>query len=243
MKLLSTFCGAAALIAMTSIAPSALAAPILGWSGEAAVTGSKTTGNTETTDLGVNLKLKREFGDFRHKFKGRFDYGKNKGNRNKQRLGLGYQVERDVSERLFILGTADYFQDDFGAFEEGYYVGAGFGYKVLMNDPTQWDLSGGIGYREQTPQNETTPAKEEVALQLRSDFDHALNDAVSIYNNTELLHSKSDTYIWNEIGLNAKLMGDLAARISYRIDNHSTVPAGRKKTDTITRIGVVYKMK
>ena len=66
---------------------------------------------------------------------------------------------------------------------------------------------------------------------------------MSIYNNTELLHSKSDIYIWNKICLNAKLMGDLATRISYRVDNHSTVPVGRKKADTIIRIGMVYKMK
>lgn len=221
----------------------AFAAPIMGWSGEASVTGSKTTGNTETTDLGVSVKLAKDIGKFRNKLRGRFDYGKNSGARNKQRLALGYQIQTDLSDRLYVLGNTDYFQDDFGAFEQGYYVGAGFGYKMVIPDPLGWDISGGLGYRSQTPQQETSPAKKEVGLQARSDFDYKFNDAVSVYNNTELLYSKSDTYIWNEVGLTATLMGDLAARASFRVDNHSTVPVGREKTDTITRIGVVYKMK
>lgn len=225
------------------LSTTAMAGPLDGWSGEAALTGSKTTGNTETTDVGLGLNLAKEDGPWRNKFKASFDYGKTAGVKNRQRLVLGYQLERDINDRLFAYGNADYFQDDFGAFETGYFVGGGLGYKLVLPEPLAWDITGGAGYRSQKTQPPLTVTENEFALRGTSNIDYQFNDAVSLYNDTEILWSDSDTYIWNETGITAQLMGNLAARASFRIDNHSTVPLGREKTDTITRIGVVYTMK
>jgi len=221
-----------------------------GWSGEASLTGSKTTGNTDTTDLGLGLKLKKETDLWRHKFKALADYGKVDGSKNKQRFALGYQIDRDINERTYIYGNADYFNDDFGAFKQGYFLGTGLGYKAILPEPVSWNLEGGAGYRSQKTQNPIPPAllplsitENELALRGFSDFDWVLNENVSAYNDTEIIYSKSDTYIWNEIGLTATLAGNLAARASFRIDNHSNVPVGTKKTDTVTRFGIVYTMK
>ena len=37
-----------------------------GWTGEASLAGSKTSGNTDTTDIGLGLKLQKESGDWPH---------------------------------------------------------------------------------------------------------------------------------------------------------------------------------
>lgn len=221
-----------------------------GWTGEASLTGSKTTGNTDTTDVGLGLKVQKEAGDWRHKFKALADYGKNDGVKNKQRFALGYQIDRDINERTYVYGNADYFNDDFGAFKEGYFVGGGLGYKMILPDPISWNLEAGPGYRSQKTQDPVPPAiaplsvsESELAVRGFSDFDWALNDNVSFFNDTEIIHSSSDTYIWNETGITAQLMGNLAARASFRVDTHSDVPMGTKKTDTITRFGVVYTIK
>ena len=216
---------------------------IEGWKGEASATGSRTTGNTQTEDFGIGLKLANTEGRWKHKFTGSFDYGRNKGSTNKQRLRAAYQLDRQINERLYSFGNADYFYDDFGAFEEGYYFGGGLGYKVVMPEPAAWDIEAGAGYRYQDPQGADKDIKREFGLRGASNFDWDINDKVSMYNNSEITYSKSDTNVWNEIGLTSKLLGNLAARASYRVDYHSTVPAGREKTDTITRIGVVYTMK
>lgn len=220
-----------------------------GWSGEASVSGSNTTGNTETTDVGAALKLKKETDVWRHKFKAYADYGKVSGAKNKQAWGLGYQIDRDLNDRTYIYGNADYFSDDFGAYENGYFLGGGLGYKVILPDPIGWNVEAGPGYRSQRTRDSLTvpvvPGVRESDLALRgfSDFDWQLNENVSLYNDTEIIYSKSDTYIWNEIGVTANLMGNLAARASYRVDHHTDVPVGTEKTDTITRVGVVYTIK
>ena len=225
-----------------------------GWTGEASLAGSKTSGNTDTTDIGLGLKLQKESGEWRHKFKALADLGKVSGETNKKNYNLGYQIDRDVNERLYVYGNGDYFSDDFGAYKQGYFLGAGLGYKAVLPEPLSWNLEGGLGYRSQksrindndiltNPLGLASDRSNELAVRGFSDLDYILNENVSAYNDTEIIYSKSDTYIWNETGLTATLSGNLAARASFRIDNHSDVPMGRKKTDTITRFGIVYTMK
>lgn len=234
----------AALLATGAVALAA--APAMaqddGWSGEASLTGSKTTGNTETTDLGLGLKLKKVSDVWRHSFRANADFGRVSGTTNKERYALGYQIDRDLTDRLYALGNADYYRDEFGAFEQGYYIGTGLGYKAIVPGPVGWDVEAGVGYRSQKSQGPLSVTENELAVRGASKFDWALNDNVSFFNNSEIIYASSDTYLWNEAGLTATLMGNLAARASFRVDHHTDVPVGREKTDTITRFGVVYTM-
>jgi len=194
-----------------------------GWSGEASLTGSKTTGNTDTTDIGLGLKAQKEDGVWRHKFKALADLGRADGITNKKRYNLGYQIDRDFTDRLYGYGNADYFSDDFGAFKQGYFVGGGLGYKAILPEPLSWNLEGGLGYRSQksriidndiltNPLGLASDRENEIAIRGFSDLDWVLNENVSVYNDTEIIWSSSDTYIWNEIGITATLAGNLAAR-------------------------------
>ncbi|MEE9272869.1 MAG: DUF481 domain-containing protein [Robiginitomaculum sp.] len=247
-----------------------------GWGGEASVSGSKTTGNTDTTDIGLALHLKKNTNLWQHSFDVTYDLGKADGDKNKDRAYIGYQLDRMVNDRLYIYGNANYFTDGFGPFKFGHFVGAGIGYQVVNTQPMQWALEGGVGYRTQKTRSltladlkEATPAKisefarslgytkkipslaeltlpsvkkSEFALRAGSEFDYKINESVAFFNDSEIIWSKSDTYIWNEIGMTANLTGNLAARFSFRIDKHSDVPFGFKKTDTLTRAALVYTL-
>lgn len=228
-----------------------------GWSGEASLSGSKTTGNTETTDLGLGLNLKKQGENWGHTFRASADFGRVSGETNKERYLLGYQIDRNFTDRLYAFGAGDYYRDEFGAFEEGYFLGAGLGYKLVLPDPLAWDVEAGLGYRSQSPSApigltvaeltalETAgdlDRQNELALRGASKLAYDFNEAVSFYNNSEVTYSKSNTYLWNETGLTANLMGNLAARASFRVDHNTDVLPGREKTDTITRFGVVYTM-
>ncbi|WP_427453880.1 DUF481 domain-containing protein [Litorimonas sp. WD9-15] len=246
-----------ALMATTAMATTAMAQDADGWSGEASLTGSKTTGNTETTDIGLGLQLAKESGVWKHAVNASADFGRASGETNKERYVLGYQVNRDITDRLYALGNADYYRDEFGAFEEGYFLGAGLGYALVQPAPLGWDVEAGLGYRSQLPAVAAGLTAAEIAvLEAAGDLDrqnelalrgaskiaYDFNDAVSLYNNSEVIYSSSDTYLWNELGLTANLVGNLAARASFRVDHHTDVLPGREKTDTITRFGVVYTM-
>ena len=229
-----------------------------GWNGEASIAGSKTTGNTDTTDIGVGLKLQKETNQWRHNLYGTVDFGENDNETNKQRFTAGYKLDRNLTDKLYTWGNIDYFNDDFGAFENGLFIGTGLGYKLFKPDPTGWDLEAGLGYRSQSPQRPDVPdditqadfdlldadgdfdRTNELALRGASFFKHQLNDNVGVYNDSEIIYSSSDTYLWNEAGIKASLFGNLSALASFRVDYHSDPLPGIDSTDTITRVGVVY---
>ncbi len=233
-----------------SFSISAHAQFVEGVTGEISLDGAVTTGNTDTSNLGLGLKLAAATENWRHSFKTSAVYGRANGATNKSRYAIGYQLDRDINERLYFFSNADYFSDDFGAFKQGLFLGSGFGYQVLEEDPTTLRLETGLGYREQKarlkagdPSGLASRTKTELAGRLSSDFDHTFNDNVSFQNDTELLYSSSDTYITNEAGINSKLWENISLRASFRVENHSNVPEGREKTDTISRLGIVYTMK
>jgi putative salt-induced outer membrane protein len=208
------------------------------WSGEASLTGSKTTGNTDTEDIGVGLKLDKTQNLFKHRFRASADFGRANGVRNRARAKANYRLDRDIGDDLFVFGSGDVFYDEFGAFTDGWFVGGGLGYTIYEPDPVGWNVTAGVGYRSQTSSIDVT--EQEIALNAESDFDWQLNEAVSVYDDAGVLYSAANTYLYNEIGLTASLMGNLAARASFRIDYNSDVPVGRENTDTITRFGIVY---
>ena len=235
---------------IVALAPTMAHAQLLdGWTGSAGVSGSTTSGNTDTTDVGVSLDLTKTADVWRHKFDATYDLGSADGEDTKNRLYLGYQIDRDITERLYAYGNANYFRDDFGAYETGYFVGAGLGYQVIKADPTFWRLEGGLGFRSQETRATGTVgtvgfvdsvSDEELALRLGSEFKYALNDSVSFYNNSEVISSSSDTYLWNDAGIEAQLAGNFSARFGIRVDHHTDVPVGTEQTDTITRGALVY---
>lgn len=231
-------------------ASSADAQFIEGFTGEVAADGAVTTGNTETTNLGFRIKLATATEQWRHSFKSSAQYGRANGSTNKSRYDLGYQLDRDVNDRMYFFGNADYFSHDFGAFKQGHYLGAGLGYQALEEDPARLRLEAGLGYRSQksrlqagNPLGVASTTKTELASRFVSDFDYAFNEKVSFRNDTELLYSNSDTFITNESGIKSKLWENISLLASFRVENHSEVPDGREKTDTISRLGVVYTMK
>lgn len=241
-----------AALAIIAFPASASAQITEGWTGSAGVSGSTTSGNTETTDVGIGIDLTKTTGDWRNKFDVTYDLGSADGEDTKNRLFLGYQLDRDLSDRLYVYGNANYFKDDFGAYDNGYFAGAGLGYQVLKADPNFWRLEAGLGYRVQetratgifgTAGFVDSVSDDEIALRAGSEFKYALNDAVSFYNNSEVISGSSNTYLWNDAGIEAQLAGNFSARFGVRVDHNTEVPAGREKTDTITRGALVYTIK
>jgi len=220
-----------------------------GWGGEIGLNGARTTGNNDTTDIGLAFKLNNRGSDWRHNLRGTMDYGESQSTTNKRRYRLGYKIGRDIAPRTYGFANADYYSEDFGAFKHGYYIGGGAGYSVLVDGPTKWRLEAGAGFRSQKarlqpndPSGLSSRLEEFASARLFSDFEHKFHETVTLTNDTELFYSDVDTYFINELGMNSHMFGSLALRASFRVEAHTNVPEGREEVDTISRIGIVYKM-
>lgn len=224
-----------------AMAGTAMAQDDDGWSGEASASAAVTTGNTETTDVGLGIALANTQDIWEHQLNLTFDYGEASNNETKNRTFAGYQVNRDFTDTLYGYGNASWLHDEFGAFEDDAFIGLGLGATLIDNEnPTKWTIDGGPGYRMLKASNGTE--NNEFAVRGGSRFSYAFNDAVTLSNNTEVLWSDADTYIWNDVNITAKLAGALSARFGVRVDYHTDPALGLEQTDTITRGALVYSI-
>src|SRR5690554_3290558 len=72
-----------------------------GWSGEGALSAGATSGNTETVDAGLSIKLGFEAGRWENAAEASFDYAEKEGKKSKSRAFAGYQLQRAFANRAF----------------------------------------------------------------------------------------------------------------------------------------------
>lgn len=220
-------------------------APPLEWTGEGAFNAGVTTGNTETTDLGIGLKLKHQGDNWVQYGELAADYGETDNIETKNRIFAAGQVDRIFDDRLSGYGRLTWERDEFSGFDNRYFAGFGAAWKAINGDATKWTLEGGPGYKiDEVRATLTTAAstEESVGVRAGSKFEHKFNDAVSLSNNTEVVYSEASTQVSNIVALTANLWGNLSARVSLDV-RHDTDPLpGFESTDTATRFSLVYKV-
>ena len=220
-----------------------------GLSGEASLAGSASSGNTESSDVGLALKLQHEAQAIRHAFAAAYDYGSADGTASKNRFNTSYEVNWLLNHRLFSFGRGAYELDEFDGYDYRAIVGGGLGYDILQGETRSWSVQGGPAYRidQIEPVYDPmgallAPAERQTsaAMTLGSRFESQINDAVSVSNLTDVTSSSDTSVFFNSAALTTELMGSIAARFSFDVAYDTNPPFGAEETDTITRASLVY---
>lgn len=234
------------------IAPSAAQDTASGrWVGEGAFNAGFTTGNTETTDIGLGLKADRIQGPWTVGLEASADFGETDGVETRNRWFVGTQLDRQINDRLYGFGRLSYEQDEFSGFDSRAFIGGGLGYIVLDGETTQWSIEGGPGYRideiadtVELIDGETVitegETEESLAVRAASNFSHDFNDAVTFTNDTAVIWADVSTQVTNTAAVTAQLTDRISGRVSLDVRYDTNPPVGFEDTDTITKIGIVY---
>ena len=222
------------------------------WSGEGSLSAGVTTGNTETTDLGLGVDATRTMNLWKIGLQATADYGETDGDETKNRIFLGTNLDRQFNDRLFGFGQLTYERDEFSGFDSRAFIGGGLGYELLNGDATQWTVRGGPGLKideiEAVLDASTVPptvlseasTEESFGATAASNFAHKFNDNVSFTNDSTLVYADTSTQIGNIAAITASLTNTLSARVSFEV-RHDTDPVdGFESTDTISRVSLVY---
>lgn len=223
-----------------------------GWSGEGSLSAGVTTGNTETTDLGLGVNATRTMNLWKVGLQASADYGETEGAETKNRIFLGTNLDRQINDRLFGFGQLSYEKDEFSGFDSRAFIGGGLGYEVLVGDTTQWTVRGGPGLKIDEIQDvfdaTTVPptlitaatTEESLGAIAQSNFAHTFNENVAFTNDTNVIYAETSTQIGNIAAITASLTNTLSARVSFEV-RHDTDPVdGFEATDTISRVSLVY---
>ena len=224
-----------------------------GWKGEGALSAGMTSGNTETSDIGLNFDVDHITGAWDYGFQGQVDYGKQDGDESRNRVFLGVNADYDITERLFSFARGSYEVDQFTGFDSRSFAGGGLGYRVFKDEQVSWVVRGGPGVKVDEVKRVITTDENGAALIIpaetvtsvgavgKSKFEWALNDKVTFSNITDVIYAEESTQISNGLALTAQINGSLSARFGFDTRYDTNPPLGFESTDTATKIGVVYK--
>jgi len=197
-----------------------------------------TSGNTDTDtynmELLFNLNTERWLHSMKFQALGSQENAQAKAERyyleNKSDFNL------DENQYLFLKGT--YTDDRFSGFEYQATVSGGYGRHLIRNDRFELQGFGGVGYRENNIIN--GGSEGEVIFTLGEEFNWAISDNAALTQsfNTEIGDERTVSVL--ELGLETNIIGDITTKVAFQARNNSEVPVGRKKTDTLTAISLVY---
>lgn len=210
----------------------------IGFTGSVSAQGTATSGNTDTADLGIGARLGHFDGVNGHQLALSYTYGEAEGDTSDNSLLAGYDYTREIGSDAYVFGQANYAFDEFGAYEEDVFVGAGIGYRVINTNDIQWSVQAGPGFRKATLQD--GGGIEEAAASLSSFYYHQLTPTVFVTNDTDVLASESDTYVTNDLGLSVSMSDTLALRTSILTEWHSEPQDGYDEFDNTFGVSVVY---
>jgi putative salt-induced outer membrane protein len=221
-----------------------------GYSGEVSLSGTATTGNTDSSDVGGQVNLRQDGALWRNILAATYDWGQANDTTTKNHLQSTYELGRIVADHIYGFGRAAYEADEFSGYDSRALVGGGLGLDVLHSAPERWSLQAGPAYRidiVKTTFDPTTGAvlspkehQTSVALNAGSRFFAQVNDAVSFEDDTDLTSSTDTTTVLNKASLTTKLMGQLSARFSLEVQHDTSPPLGVKDTDTTSRASLVW---
>ena len=207
------------------------------WTGQGEFGAFMSSGNADNTGVTASLSLTKDGIDWRHKLAARADYQRTEGVTTREQFLAAYEVNYKISDRLFAYALAQYERDRFQGFAARYSASGGIGYDVLTEGPTLSVKAGPAWRRTELIGGGSTSNLAGLAA---ADFDWALSDTITFTQDANaLIQSGSSTFI-SDTGLQASISDALSVRLSYTVEHDTDPPAGAVKTDTLSRITVIY---
>lgn len=204
-----------------------------GLSGSASLGFSGKTGNNESQDLAIGLRIRHAQGPFVQTIGAVLDYSESDNTSTKKDVFGIYDANYYFNDRFygFILGRvqsdgladrltdaelADGISDADqlrGKVKRDAFLGFGPGYRIVNTEQMAWRVQAGIGvsYLEFGDDSSVT---EEAAI-ASSRFFYQINDNVFLTNDTDVLNSDTALRANNDFGVNFKITDAMSTRISY----------------------------
>jgi putative salt-induced outer membrane protein YdiY len=218
-----------------------------GLSGEVNVGGSMSTGNSDTTRVDAEIKARYKAGRLEDNYRLLGEFADDSGTTTAQRILASVESRFDVQERLFVFGFLEYDDDKFSGFKYELESALGVGYKVIDDDNLRFLVQAGPGYRYSKFSTPVPPAapllsssEDGFLVRGSAELEYDITETTFLSNAFIVTWDSDRTKIENTTALTTTLIGDLSTRLSFNIRHNTDPPLLTKKTDTLSKVSLVY---
>ena len=216
------------------------------------------SGNTETDSLNGRFSVNYEIEKWRH---GGFlatqsssSFDRLTGDESDARK-LTAQAKSDykLSQRAYAFGILDYDDTQDSGFDYQASIAFGGGYSFIKNDKHLLDAELGFGKRESKTTfipdnpdtidvNEESPSisNSETISRLAGLYKWKISKTANFEQKLSLEIGEDNDVSKSETSLSAKIVDDLALKVSYSAKHQSEVPVGNENLETVSSFTVVY---
>ena len=194
------------------------------------------SGNTEREDYTLGLNIRRELAQWGFNADIEYAYSEINSVVGRENFRTRLRGEREAGERFTYFAAGDYEQDRIASFDWTGFLGAGAGYRVLLNPARLWILRVGPGVRFIAEPGNGTQTNG--ALDLGSDLALQITDTLRFTSETSLLltnASRADQIF----GLTSDLSDLWSLRVQYRYRHEFEPNPGFRSGDSRTDISIV----
>lgn len=213
------------------------------WQGNAALSFSRSAGNTNGTTYSLAVDEARTTESNKLSAYASALYGKSQGVVSADKTRLGTRYDHNLTARLFGFGLLEFEQDRMANLDLRSSLGAGLGYHLLQDGDVTFDLFGGLSHNRSNMMTGSTVSTSEVILAEEST--HALTpntrfkQKLSYYPSTQTGGEFRSVF---DSSLVISLNSTMGLSISLQNKYNSDIGAGVKHSDTVLLTGLNVKL-
>lgn len=233
------------------------AAPVLadeGWSGTGELGLSMARGNSRAENLNARLAFQKEDDDWVHRFSlaglrargevtADFDgdgVPETRLETTANRFQLAGSSALKMNERSSWISSLRYERDDFAAYDYQATIAVGYGHKFIDTDDTRLATSIGPGYRRARYAS-TQAIESEMIARGTLEFAHQLTETTQFTNDLLVESGSDNTFAQNDLGVAVAINASMALKVGLQARHNTQTEPGRKSTDTLSTLNLVYK--
>jgi putative salt-induced outer membrane protein len=207
-------------------------------SGKAALGYLATSGNTESTSANASFELLLEGGPWSHEFGLTGISATSGGDTTAEAYTFTYEANRELGERGYLFTALDWERDEFSAFDNQLSETVGYGRRLINTENHALNFEAGAGARQSERRDGTST--DDPILRTTLDYVWTVNETTEFSQDLVVDSGSSNTRTQAVSELRARLFGNVALVLSYRIKHNSEVAPGIDKTDSFTAISLEY---
>lgn len=194
----------------------------------AEVSFARTNGNTDTMTIFGKVKVTRYINEFKVSARGAVLRTESDGQETEDKLKFEIWAERDITEKLFALGSFTYLRDTFAGYNFRIFVGPGIGYTFIDSEKRLLQGITSILYNYDDYSSGTQGTDENVSLKVTGKYSQHITENTSIKEILDYTTSFEDMdrfFIDSETRFEVKLNDTFSFALSYLINYQNKPPS------------------
>ena len=196
-------------------------------------------GNSDSDTVNIKLAMSKVIDLWKHSLDMSYLRASSNGVESSNRFVGGWQSDYKLNERSFAFGALHYERDQYSGFDYQASASTGLGYKFYDTDKIKLSAQAGLGYR-QLKDNVSGETSGNVVFVAGMNYENAITATTKIIDKFHAESGSDNTLLSNYLGVEVKMSDQLALAAGYDVRQNTKPPAGKKKTDTVTTLNLVY---